>query len=262
MTTSARDSTSTSRDLSIALRCSDRAAGLALTHFERGVAVSVKSDGTPVTGADRAVEQLLRDLLGVAVPGDALLGEELGRVGESERLWILDPIDGTAYFSRHDENWRVHVALEVDGETEVAVVTAPAVGCQWWATRGGGAFEAAWPRTGDEKRLAVSATAGIENAVVDALDGPSRRRLPPVAQIASPSPLPLVELIRGEIDAFLAEGFQVWDHAPWILLVEEAGGRFTDRAGGRSGYAGGGLYSNSILHDELLTAVGYQQERS
>lgn len=224
--------------------------------------MSLKSDGTPVTAADQAVERLLHDLLAAEVPTDALLGEEFGRVGESDRLWILDPIDGTSFFGRHDPNWRVHVVLEVAGETEVAVVTAPALGLQWWATRGGGAFEATWPRIGDEQPLAVSATGAVEDAVVDALDDESRRRLPPRAAIAPPSPLALVELVRGQIDAFLVECCHVWDHAPWILLVEEAGGRFTDRSGGRSGYAGGGLYSNSLLHGELVAAAGYQTRRS
>ncbi len=132
------------------------------------------------------------------------------------------------------------MALEVDGETVVAVVTAPALGVRWWATRGGGAFESTWPRDGIEIPLAVSATA---------------------TQTASaatpPTPLPLVELVRGQIDSFLAEGYFVWDHAPWILLVEEAGGKFTDRTGGRSPYAGGGLYSNSVLHDDLVATLGY-----
>jgi histidinol-phosphatase len=71
--------------------------------------------------------------------------------------------------------------------------------------------------------------------------------------------LPLVELVRGEVDAFLAERHHLWDHAPWILLVEEAGGRFTDRTGGRAGDQGGGLYSNAALHDGLLAALGYPQ---
>ena len=243
-------------DLLIALRCSDRAAELALSHFRHGVSRSLKCDGTPVTAADLAVERLLRNLLDREVPGDALLGEEFGRVGESNRLWILDPIDGTSYFARRDEHWRVHVALEVDGETEVAVVTAPALGRRWWASRGGGAYTSSWPRVGTEARLAVSRTPTIAGAAIAALDDGSRRRLPSVAEIARPSPLPLIDLVRGEIDAFLVEGFHAWDHAPWILLVEEAGGRFTDRAGGRSAYAGGGLYSNGALHDELVSAVG------
>ncbi|MGH1489459.1 MAG: inositol monophosphatase family protein [Acidimicrobiales bacterium] len=250
-----------SEDLSIALRCSNRAAELALSYFEPDVAVSLKADGTPVTAADQAVEQLLRDLLSSEAPGDALLGEEFGRLGESDRLWILDPIDGTSFFGRHDPNWRVHMALEVAGETEVAVVTAPALGRQWWATRGGGAFEATWPSIGDEKRLSVSQTVAVEESIVGALDEESRLRLPPLTTAAPPSPLPLVELLRGQIDAFLVEGFHVWDHSPWILLIEEAGGKFMDRSGGRSGYAGGGLYSNRFLHSELVAAVGYEPKR-
>jgi histidinol-phosphatase len=67
----------------------------------------------------------------------------------------------------------------------------------------------------------------------------------------------LVELVRGEIDAFLAEGFHIWDHAPWVLLAEEAGGRFTDRTGGRASDRGGGLYSNAGLHGQLLALLQY-----
>ena len=69
---------------------------------------------------------------------DALLGEELGRLGASDRVWVFDPIDGTGYFSRGDPNWRIHLALQVRGTTEVALVTAPALRRCWWATRGGG----------------------------------------------------------------------------------------------------------------------------
>jgi histidinol-phosphatase len=239
-------------DLVVAVRCSDAAAALALGYFERGVEASPKADGSPITEADRAVERLLRRTLGTAMPGDALLGEELGRLGDADRLWILDPIDGTSFFSRRDPNWRVHVALEVAGTIEVAVVTAPALGRQWWATRGGGAFESAWPRAGTATRLQVSQTDSLADAVVDAFDAESRGRLPREAALAPPSPLPLVGLVRGEIDGFLAECCELWDHAPWILLVEEAGGRFTDRAGGRRGDRGGGLYSNANLHAELL----------
>ncbi|WP_184831500.1 inositol monophosphatase family protein [Allocatelliglobosispora scoriae] len=68
---------------------------------------------------------------------------------------------------------------------------------------------------------------------------------------------PAVELVRGEIDAFLVERYHIWDHAPWILLVQEAGGRFTDRTGGAAGDQGGGLYSNANLHGLLLSELGY-----
>ena len=117
-------------------------------------------------------------------------------------------IDGTGFFSRGDPNWRIHVALEVDGTTQLAVVTSPALGRCWWATRGGGSFESSWPRQETmTRRLAVSTTSTLAGAVLDALDDESRARLPPDAARAPASPLPLVELVRGEIDAFLAERY-------------------------------------------------------
>lgn len=245
-------------DLQLAFDASDLAAELALTHFEAGVSATLKADGTPVTEADRAVERLLRLTLSEARPSDASLGEELGRLGESDRVWILDPIDGTGFFSRGDPNWRIHIALEVRGTTQVAVVTSPALRRCWWATRGGGSFESTWPREEHKtRRLEVSTTSTLTDAVLDALDDESRARLPASAARASASPLPLVELVRGEIDAFLAERYYTWDHAPWVLLVEEAGGRFTDRNGGRASDQGGGLYSNALLHSQLLASLHY-----
>lgn len=248
-------------DLGIALWSSDRAAELALKHFDAGVEASIKADGSPVTEADRDVERLLRGEIAAAAPGDAFLGEELGAVGTSERVWILDPIDGTSFFGRRDPHWRVQVALEVAGRLEVAVVTAPALGRQWWASRGGGAFESSWPRRGDQTRLAVSTTTAMAQARLDAVDDACRARLPPEATFALPRSQGwcsgLIALVRGEVDGFLADRFQVWDHAPWILLVEEAGGRFTNRPGGHGAGQGGGLYSNGRLHKELLSAIGY-----
>ncbi|MGX6606792.1 inositol monophosphatase family protein [Micromonosporaceae bacterium Da 78-11] len=245
-------------DLRIAFDMSDRAASLALEYFKAGVSATLKADGTPVTQADRAVEQLFREALAEVRPDDALLGEEFGRLGESERVWIIDPVDGTSFFSRRDPNWRVHLALEIAGSIEIAVVTAPALRRCWWATRGGGAFESCWPREeAESKRLEVSATSDLAGARLDALGDASRARLLPGVDHVSVSPLPLVELVRGEIDGLLAEGYHTWDHTPWILLVEEAGGRFTDQTGGRAGDQGGGLYSNADLHGRLLTALQY-----
>lgn len=245
-------------DLRLAFDASDLAAEVALGYFASGVAATLKADGSPVTEADRAVERLLRETLSQARPDDAFLGEEFGRLGESDRVWILDPIDGTGFFSRGDPNWRIHVALEVRGTTEVAVVTSPALRRCWWATRGGGSFESSWPREeSDTRRLQVSRTPTLTDAVLEALDDESRARLPPSAARPPRSPLPLVELVRGEIDAFLAERYHTWDHAPWVLLVEEAGGRFTDRTGGHATDQGGGLYSNAILHSQLLASLRY-----
>lgn len=86
-------------DLRLALDVSDAAAELALSHLEKGVLATEKPDGSPVTEADRGVERLLRASLTRARPADALLGEELGRAGDSPRTWILDPIDRTGFFA-------------------------------------------------------------------------------------------------------------------------------------------------------------------
>ena len=191
-----------------------------------------------------------------AFPGEQSALADVSRKSGLDRP--QHPIDGTGFFSRGDPNWRIHIALEVDGTTQLAVVTSPALGRCWWATRGGGSFESSWPRQETmTRRLAVSTTSTLAGAVLDALDDESRARLPPDAARAPASPLPLVELVHGEIDAFLAERYYTWDHAPWILLVEEAGGRFTDRSGGRASDRGGGLYSSAALHGQLLAALNY-----
>jgi histidinol-phosphatase len=250
----------TGGDLERALTMSDIAAELALQYFLSGASVTHKPDGSPVTEADHAVEQLLRSELGVVAPGDAVIGEECGVTGGSHRRWILDPIDGTSCFARNDPNWRVHVALEVAGRIDVAVITSPATGVQWRAQRSHGAYESSWPQRGRMRRLAVSDTATINDALLSASHG-GRARLPSVRR----PPLTnsgvwcagLIGLVRGEVDACLAECCQVWDHAPWVLLVEEAGGRFSSRRGDTVVTAGGGLYSNAALHEPLRAALGY-----
>ncbi|UYM07522.1 inositol monophosphatase family protein [Solicola gregarius] len=226
----------------VAFHVADRAAELALSYFRARVTTTSKADGSPVTEADRAVERLVREELAELRPDDALLGEEYGQVGGSQRVWIVDPIAGTTFFGRRDPNWRVHLALAVDGVVELAVVTSPALGLRWWASRGGGAVETAWPPgSGHVRRLAVSTSSSLADAALEALStipiGSS-----PACFRAARTPLPLVELVRGEVDGVLAEGFAAWDHAPWILLVQEAGGRFTDAVGGAAYERGGGLY--------------------
>lgn len=250
--------TDVAADLALAFAATDAAAELALAHYTAGVTATSKADGSPVTPADRAVERLLRDILTRARPEDALLGEELGRLGSSKRLWVLDPIDGTGYFARGDPNWRIQLTLQINGCGELAVVTSPALGQCWWATRGGGAFASAWPRTDAlDQQLKVSDTASLTDAVLHAVDDRSRGRLPAGAGRIPASPLPLVELVYGEVDAFLVERYHTWDHAPWILLVQEAGGRFTDPTGGQHSDRGGGLYSNAALHEQLLAHLHY-----
>ncbi|MEM7094124.1 MAG: inositol monophosphatase [Actinomycetota bacterium] len=260
-------------DLALARDVSDSAAELALQFFRFGATARRKPDGSPVTEADLAVERLLRAEIGRARPSDAVLGEELGGEDGSGastaagdvRCWVLDPIDGTAHFARHRPEWRVHVALSVDGRIEVAVITAPARGLQWFAARGAGAFEAKWPdRERPARPLSVSDVGDLDQAIVASLRGTPRGLLPRRATRRRRRPNEpwcqgLIELVRGQAHGFLAEGCQVWDHAPWVLLVEEAGGCFDTRSGNRSLHAldRGGYYTTAALREPLLRSAGF-----
>jgi fructose-1,6-bisphosphatase/inositol monophosphatase family enzyme/Ser/Thr protein kinase RdoA (MazF antagonist) len=245
--------TRASSDLELAQELADRAAVVARHYFERGVTTQTKADASPVTEADRAVERLLRDALAELRPDDGILGEEFGAQGTGDRTWILDPIDGTAAFARGDPNWRIQIALDNGGEIVVAVVDVPALDVRWWAEAGAGAYER--EAGGPDRRLRASKTAKIEDALVAVQPRSLAQRLPARTRQPARTPLPLVELIRGEIEAFFVDCCHAWDHAPWILLVQEAGGSFTDHRGGTSPDRRGGLYSNGRIHDDLLAAL-------
>src|SRR5204862_3910801 len=121
-------------------------------HVER------KPDRTPVTEADRAVEQALRIRLARERPGEAVAGEEYS-VEEGDPRWWLDPIDGTKQYARGLPIWATLIAVDRDGETVVGVASAPALGQRWWAERGGGAFLDGTP-------IRVSDVAALDSAYV------------------------------------------------------------------------------------------------
>ena len=249
-----------SSDLEVALELADRAALVALHHVEAGVVADLKDDRSPVTDGDRAVELMLRESLAALRPDDAILGEEFGRSGDSSRTWILDPIDGTTSYVAGGPHWRIQIALQDGDEIVVAVVDEPALSRRFWAMRGGGAFErtAGEGDDGDSDTVRRLAVAGDERTDVPLVAFHPRSvasRLPEHVPMEPRSPLPLVELVQGTIDAFYVECCQIWDHAPWVLLVEEAGGRFTDHDGGRRPDRRGGLYSSARWHDRLLAAT-------
>lgn len=243
-------------DLDVAHELADRAAVVARHWFEAGVTTEAKPDDSPVTEADRAVERLLIAGLAELRPGDAVLGEEFGSSGDAHRTWILDPIDGTRAFARGDDDWRIQLALREGDEMTVAVVDVPALGLRWWATAGGGAFEVDTGDPAAEPRpLSVSTTDDLRGCRVATYPRRVADRLPDEVELVQRRGwLALRPLVHGEIDAFLVDCCQIWDHAPWVLLVREAGGAFTDHLGGRSPDERGGLYSNGHVHDALAAA--------
>jgi histidinol-phosphatase len=242
-------------DLDLALALADAADALTLPVFERGVATVAKADGTPVTEADEAVEQMLRERLIAERPGDAILGEELGEVGEGQRRWVLDPLDGTEWFARGIPLWGTLIALEDADGPVVAVISAPPIRRRWWAARGQGAYR-------DGERIHVSAVAALDDACVAhanlylgyEVDADALLR---TARLSGgfESFLALTLCAEGAVDgAFAPRGF-LWDLLPAQLIVEEAGGRFTDLDGRRTARGRGAVAANPQLHQELLRAL-------
>jgi len=241
-----------SPDLELALRLADAADAISLARFRsRDLVVETKPDRTPVTEADTEVEHELRAMLGTERRRDAILGEEQGASGKGRRRWILDPIDGTRNYSRGIPVWATLIALEVDGSVQVGVVSAPALHGRWWAERGAGAFASG-------ESMHVSAISRVEEAV---LSFSIETRVPSLARNAWHARglgdfwahmLVAEGAVDGAVDA---DGLSEWDLAAVQVIVEEAGGRFSDAAGESRIDSGSAITSNGLLHDELLAAV-------
>ena len=128
-------------DLRLAHLLADDADSITMSRFKAlDLHVTTKPDLTPVSDADTAVEEALRRTLSRARPRDAVHGEELDDVGWGPRRWVIDPIDGTKNFVRGVPVWGTLIALMINDEPAVGVVSAPALGRRWWASLGGGAY--------------------------------------------------------------------------------------------------------------------------
>ena len=221
--------------------------------------VSTKPDLTPVTEADRSVERALRERISVARPGHAVMGEEYGSEGSGEWRWILDPIDGTKNYVRGVPIWATCIALQHHGQVTVGVVSAPALGRRWWAALGQGAFAGGQP-------IRVSAVASVADAQLsyDSVPGfescglgeqflaLARRcwRTRGLGDFWSH-----VLVAEGAVDIAVEPEVAVWDVAAIQVIVEEAGGRFTDLGGTARPDGGSAVSTNGILHDEVLAAL-------
>lgn len=240
-----------SLDLELALRLADTADEISMPRFRSGLAVEVKADLTPVTEADLAIEAELRRILAAERPDDAILGEEEGVSAGSERRWVIDPIDGTRNYSRGIPVWATLIALEESGVARLGVVSAPALRRRWWAERDAGVFA-------DGEPIRVSDVSRVEDAVLTfAPEDP----LPRVARRAWHARgfgdfwahmLVAEGAVDGAVDAI---GVHEWDLAAVQVIVEEAGGRFSNAAGEARIDSGTAVSSNGLLHDELLAGL-------
>jgi histidinol-phosphatase len=258
--------------LDVARRAVEAGAAAALAHFRAGVRVELKPDRSPVTAADRDAEAAILAAIRERFPGHALLAEETGEhAGSAESRWIVDPLDGTRGFSRGGSFWGPLVALEHDGEIVAGAMALPALGETYWAARGRGA----WLRTGaaTPRRLEVSGVPAWEDATLSLgevhllLRGELRE--PAVALATSCAQTRCygdlagcAMVLTGRAEAWVEAGVKVWDLAPLKVLVEEAGGRFTDLAGAPTHASGECVASNGRVHDHVLAAFAPVRRRA
>ena len=253
------------QDLALAHELADAADAITLDRFGAlDLVVERKPDLTPVSDADTAVERAVRALLATRRPGDAVLGEEDGETGTGPRRWVVDPVDGTKNFVRGVPVWASLVALQEDGVVTVGVVSAPALGRRWWAARGLGAFTTA--SGSSPRRLRVSGVGSMSDASVSYSSltvWEDQGRLPGLLQLsrdvwrtrAYGDFWSHVLVAEGAVDASFEPEVSLWDLAPLQVVVEEAGGRFTDLSGAARPDGGSVVCSNGLLHEQVLAAL-------
>lgn len=244
-------------DLRLAHQLADVATRIARRYFGGRLQYHLKSDSTPVTEADLAVERVLLELLQAQRPIDHVLSEEAGgHLMSSGRCWIIDPIDGTEQFLARERDWGTHIALQVKGVLQLAIITRPTEQRRWWAVRGQGAWSSP-DSLGDTRshRLAVSTTQVLSAARIGAFDPPNSPLRAAIAEHANWVVDPvgdIIALAEGRVDAVLDPAGEAWDHAAQALLVIEAGGRYTDRFGGTRIDVHGGTYTNGVLDGQIF----------
>jgi histidinol-phosphatase len=241
----------------LAVEAGQRAGKLALGYFDNDLQVEWKDDASPVTVADREAETLLRKLLLQAFPQDGFLGEESGELeGSSGYRWIIDPIDGTRSFVRGIPIWATLIGLEYNDEQIAGVVDVPALGQNYRALRGDGAFRG-------ERRIHVSLVAELEEAQIfySSLSWFSNAGCAALFQNLVKRTqrqrgfgdfYGFVLVAQGSGELMVDHGVHAWDVAPIKVIVEEAGGRFSNWDGGSSIHRPDVFVSNGKLYTEAL----------
>ena len=257
--------TDLSNELAFALELADLADAFTLPRFEQAdFSLGWKDDRTEVTEADRGAEQLLADHVLANRPGHGFFGEEHGLQGDTDSpwRWIVDPIDGTSGFVRGIPVWATSIALTHQrDEVAVGVVSAPAMGRRWWASHGDGAYA-------DGRRCRVSDVDELADAQVSVTFSSGWEQLGLTGELVAV----LQEARRargfgdfwqhclvaeGALDlAIDAIGVAPYDIAAVRLIVDEAGGRFTDRHGNSTHHDPSGISTNGLLHDRVITRLG------
>ena len=239
-----------------------QAAGkVALDYFDKGVVVETKADQSPVTIADRSAEETLRSFVRKHFPNDGFLGEEFGdSPGSSGYRWIIDPIDGTRSFIRNIPIWATLVGLEYRGEMIAGIAYIPVWNQTFRALRGDGAFR-------DDRRIRVSDTAQLGKSLFSYSSFgffKAAGKQDHFAQLLAETERSrayadfygFVLVAQGSVDLMADYGVHIWDVAGLKVIVEEAGGTFTDWDGQPSIDRPDVLASNGKVHAAALKILG------
>jgi histidinol-phosphatase len=253
-------------DLRLAHLLADDADSISADRFKAlDLHVMTKPDLTPVSDADKAVEESIRRTLSRARSRDAITGEEEGSSGTSARRWIIDPIDGTKNYVRGVPVWATLISLAVEDEVVVSVVSAPQLGRRWWASTGHGSWtgkslmKATRNQVSDVRRLedaslAYSSLDGWEErGRLDDLLALMRRcwRTRGYGDFWS-----YMLLAEGAVDIASEPELELYDMAALVPIVTEAGGRFSSLDGVDGPWGGNALATNGHLHDAALSFLG------
>lgn len=255
-------------DMRLAHVLADKTDDFAMRRFKaQDLQVDSKPDMTPVTDADRGVEDLIRDSLSHSRSRDSVLGEERGVTGASARQWIIDPIDGTKNFVRGVPVWATLIGLAEEGEMVMGLVSAPALGMRWWAAKGLGAFTGRSlmrchaihvSQVGElgQASLSFSSLAGWRAA------GREREFLDLQSQVwrtrAYGDFWSYMLVAEGAVDIACEPELETYDMGALVAIVEEAGGRFTSLTGQAGPWHGNALATNGLLHDAVLAQLDWE----
>ena len=246
--------------LEFAVSLARGAGDITLQYFRKRPETSRKADGSYITIADREAEEYLRKQIAGRFPDDGILGEEQGETrGRSRRRWIVDPIDGTFTFVHGVPFYGVLIALELDEEIVVGVVNIPALGEIVSAAKGVGCFF-----NGEPTR--VSSTAKLADALLLSTNfsscaryGFGRAAESLQARVRASRTwgdcYGYVLVATGRADVMLDPVMNLWDCAPFLPIMEEAGGTFTDWRGVRTVAGGNSIATNGLLFEEVMTLI-------
>lgn len=251
-----------SDDLRLAHVLADGADDITSRRFRAlDLRIETKPDLTPVSDADRMVEDQIRGTLKRARPRDAVLGQEYGKTGYGARCWVIDPIDATKNFVRGVPVWATLIALMDEDRVVVGLVSAPALGRRWWAARDGGAWTGR--SLAKASRLQVSSVTELSDASLSfsSLGGwEERGRLEGFMNLtrsvwrarAFGDFWSHMMVAEGSVDISAEPEANLWDLAALQIIVEEAGGVFTDLSGEPGPDGGSVICANAHLHGEVL----------